>query len=167
VFKPHRFNFFGLSIGAIIPDIEVPILYLLTGETWEARSTMHSIIGSVTIDILLALVLVIFVVPSLLRYCNKKLKNKKLFFFAKIDLRKHKTNNGILISSILIGTLSHIFIDTLHHYYNPLTFPFQKYYNFNLILFNNLDWANIILQGVCAVLLIVMGYIWYLKYLDK
>jgi hypothetical protein len=167
VFKPHRFNFFGLSVGAIIPDLEVPILFLLTGETWEARSIMHSILGAVTVDLILALLLIILVIPPFLKFFDKRLKNKRLFFFGNIDLRNHKTSYGILVYSILIGTISHVLIDTLHHYYNPLTFPFQQYYDFNLLLFNNLDWSNIIMQGSCAVLLIFMGYIWYLRDLDK
>ena len=94
---------------------------------------------------------------------DRKIKNKKIFLFSKIDLREHKTNTKVIVYSGLIGTVSHVFIDIIHHPFNPLTFPIEDYYSFNLILFNNLQLANILVNGVSAVLLIIMISYWYLK----
>jgi hypothetical protein len=163
VAKPNRFNFFALSLGSIMPDLEVPILFLITGDKWHARSIMHSLLGAVTIDLLIVVLATIFIVPWFLNYLDGKLQNKKIFLFSSFDLREHKTSTGVIIYSGLIGTVSHVCLDTIHHTYNPLLFPFEEYYGFNLILFNDLQLMNIVVWIVMSSLLIVMLYYWYLK----
>ena len=161
--KPNRFNFFALSLGSIIPDLEVPILFLLTGDKWHARSIMHSLLGAFTIDILIVVLATIFIVPWLLKYLDGKIQNKKIFKFSSFDLREHKSSTGIIIYSGLIGTVSHVCLDLINHTYNPLTFPVEKYYDLNLVLFNDVQLANITVWVVMSGLLIVMTYYWYLK----
>jgi hypothetical protein len=161
--KPNKINFFALSLGSIIPDLEVPFLFLLIGRSWKSRWIMHSLLGAFSIDLLIVVIATIFIVPWVLSTLDKKLSNKRLFFFSGCDLREHKTSKTVIVYSGLIGTVSHVLIDLLHHPYNPVTFPFEEYYNFNLILFNNLFLANAIMQGVMAALLLIMIYYWYLK----
>ncbi|WP_455391928.1 DUF4184 family protein [[Eubacterium] cellulosolvens] len=163
VLKPKRFNFFALSLGSIIPDLEIPFLFLLTGDTWSARGFMHSILGALTLDLLIVVLATVFIVPRVLNYMARRMKNEKTFIFSKVDLRDHKTNTTIVVYSGLIGTLSHVLIDVINHPYNPLTYPFAEYYSFNLILFNDLQLANIIIWIVLGGLLIVMMYYWYLR----
>jgi membrane-bound metal-dependent hydrolase YbcI (DUF457 family) len=167
VWKQKKFNFFGLSLGSIIADLEIPFLLSMTSETLKARSIMHSIIGAFTIDFIIVIGITLYLVPFLLKYLEKIFKNKNIFMFSKTDLRNHKTSYNILIYSTLIGTVSHVFIDLFNHYYNPLTFPFEEYYFFNLVLFNNLRYANIVLHGLVIILFILMIYFWYLKNLIK
>jgi len=68
--KPAAFNFFALSIGAIIPDLECPFMYLFTWDRWKARLVMHSLLGSVTVDLLLAVALTVWAVPPFLRWLD-------------------------------------------------------------------------------------------------
>ena len=135
----------------------------MTRETWGARLIMHSLFGAFTIDLLIVVLATIFIVPVILKFLDSKMQNKKIFRFAQIDLRKHKTSLIVIVYSGLIGTVSHVLIDLLHHPFNPLTFPFDEYYSFNLILFNDLFVANVLVNGVTGVLLILMFYYWYLK----
>lgn len=146
-----------------MPDLEVPFLFVLTGETWKARAIMHSVLGAMTIDLVLALFIIIFLIPVILKLLDKRIKNKKWFFFSNIDLRNHKTDKKILFYSVLIGTVSHVFIDIIHHHYNPLTYPFEQYYDFNLVLFNDLKLANIVTQGMAFIFLLIMVYFWYFR----
>lgn len=163
VAKPSRFNFFALSLGAIIPDLEVPILFLITGDKWHARSIMHSLLGAVTLDLLIVVLVTLFIVPRFLKYLDGKVQNKKIFLFSSFDLREHKSSSGVIIYSGLIGTVSHVCLDLINHTYNPLTFPMEKYYGFNLVLFNDVQLANMIVWVVMSSLLIIMIYYWYLK----
>lgn len=161
--KPASFNFFALSIGAIIPDLECPFLFPFASDRWHARGVMHSILGSVTIDLLLSVLLVICFVPWMMKYLDGKVNDKRYFSFAGIDLRKHRTSMAAVLGSAALGSVSHVLIDTLHHPYNPLTFPFPQYYDFNLVLFGDLTSSGVIMQGGTLVMLISMLYLWYFK----
>lgn len=94
---------------------------------------------------------------------DKKTENKKIFIFGRSDLREHKTTTTVVLYSGLIGTVSHLFLDALHHPYNPITFPVEKYYSFNLILFNNHQLANALVGLITIILFILMLYYWYVK----
>lgn len=163
VYRPNKFNFFGLSFGAIIADLEVPFLFLFVADPWEARSIMHSLLGALTINLIIVILATIYLVPIVLRYMDKKTENKKIFIFGRSDLREHKTTTTVVLYSGLIGTVSHLFLDALHHPYNPITFPVEKYYSFNLILFNNHQLANALVGLITIILFILMLYYWYVK----
>jgi hypothetical protein len=161
--KPAAFNLFALTIGAMIPDLECPFVYLVVWNKWKARSVMHSLLGAATVDIVLTVLLVLYFVPWFLKYLDGNVRDKRYFVFAGTDLRAHRTGIGAIVGSTLIGTYSHVLIDVLHHPYNPLTFPFSQYYDFNLVLFNDLTISGIIMQGGALLLLVLMIYFWYFK----
>ena len=138
-------------------------MFMFTWDRWKARSVMHSLMGAATIDLILTVLLVIYFVPPMLSYMDARMNDKRYFFLAGSDLRSHRTGMGALAGSALLGTFSHVLIDTLHHPYNPLTFPFSQYYGFNLVLFNDLTISGIIMQGGALLLLIMMLYFWYFK----
>ena len=161
--RPASFNIFALSIGAIIPDLECPFVYLVVQDRWKARSVMHSLLGAGTVDLLVTVLLVVFLVPWFLKYLDGKIKDKRYFRFAGEDLRSQKTGMAAIAGSALIGAYTHVLIDVLHHPYNPLTFPFSQYYGFNLVLFNDLTIAGIIMQGGMLILLSAMLYLWYFR----
>ena len=50
----RKWSFAGLSIGGIIPDAEIPILYATGLETQTGHGIMHSLVGALTFDALLA-----------------------------------------------------------------------------------------------------------------
>ena len=162
-YRPKKFNFFALSLGAIIADLEVPILWFFVDDSWKARGLMHSLLGAVTIDLIIVVLATIYIVPKVLGYLDRKIENKTVFKFAGVDLREHKSNAKVIIFSTLIGTLSHLLLDALHHPYNPITYPIEKYYSFNLILFNDLHLANITIGLVTGISLFLMLYFWYFR----
>jgi hypothetical protein len=127
---------------------------------------MHSLVGAVTINLLIVVLAVIFIVPVILKYMDKKIENKNYFLFSNVDLRMHKSSAMVTISSGLIGTVSHVLLDVFHHDFNPLTYPFEQYYSFNLILFNDLFIANVLMNGITGVLFIIMLYYWYLRNIE-
>ena len=159
--RPAAFNFFALSIGAIIPDLECPFLFPFVSDRWHARLVMHSLLGAVTVDLLITLALTLWLVPPFLKWLDRRTANKRLFIFAGVDLRQHKTSMAAVAGSALLGSVSHVLLDVLHHPFNPLTFPFSQYYGFNLVLFNDLTLSGIIMQGSMLVLLPLMLYFWW------
>ena len=158
---PGAFNFFALSIGAVIPDLECPFLFPFVQDRWHARSVMHSLLGAFTIDLMLTVALTLWLVPHILRWLDARTREKRLLSFAGVDLRTHKSSMAALTGSALLGSLSHVLVDVLHHPFNPLTFPFSQYYGFNLVLFNDLTISGLIMQGGTLVLLLVMLYFWW------
>jgi hypothetical protein len=124
---------------------------------------MHSLLGAFTIDLLIAVALTVWLVPPILRWLDKKIQKKQYFIFSGVDLRTHKTGLAAIVGSALLGSVSHVLIDVLHHPYNPLTFPFSQYYGFNLVLFNDLTISGIIMQGGTMAALAAMLFLWWLR----
>jgi len=161
--RPAAFNFFALSIGAIIPDLECPFLFPFVADRWHARLVMHSLLGAFTIDLFLTAALTLWLVPPLLKWFEPRIENKRFFNFAGVDLRQHRSSMGAVAGSALLGSVSHVLVDVLHHPFNPLTFPFPQYYDFNLVLFNDLTISGVIMQGGTLALLALMLYFWWLR----
>lgn len=161
--RPASFNVIALSIGAIIPDLECPFLFPFVEDRWHARLMMHSLLGAFTVDLLLTVALTIWLVPPVLKWFEPRIRNKRLFTFAGVDLRTHRTGMAALAGSALLGSVTHVLFDVLHHPYNPLTFPFSQYYNFNLVPFGELTITGAIVQGSMLALLALMLYSWWWK----
>jgi len=161
--RPAAFNFFALSIGAIIPDLECPFLFPFVVDRWHARLVMHSLLGAFTVDFLLSVALTLWLVPPVLKWLDGRTAKKRYFTFAGVDLRQHRTSTAVVASSALLGSVSHVLVDVLHHPYNPLTFPFSQYYGFNLVLFGDLTLSGVIMQGSTLALLALMLYFWWLR----
>jgi membrane-bound metal-dependent hydrolase YbcI (DUF457 family) len=160
---PASFNVIALSIGAIIPDLECPFLFPFVEDRWHARLVMHSLLGAFTVDLILTVALTLWFVPPFLGWLEPRIENKRLFTFARVDLRTHRTGMAALAGSALLGSVSHVLVDVVHHPFNPLTFPFSRYYDFNLVLFNDLTVSGVIMQGGMLVLLTLMLWFWWLK----
>jgi hypothetical protein len=160
---PASFNVIALSIGAVIPDLECPFLFPFVEDRWHARLVMHSVLGAFTLDVLLAAALTLWFAPPFLKWADSRIENKRLFMFAGTDLRTHRTSTAAVAGSALLGSVSHVLVDVLHHPYNPLTFPFSQYYGFNLVLFNDLTLSGVIMQGSMLALLALMLYYWLWK----
>lgn len=89
-----------------MPDFE-PIVYLMLGILPD-RLLMHSLVGALTIDVALTIVIL-----RLLAYI--KLEKIGLHGFSN----PHVTSRSVILSAA-IGSLSHVLVDSLHHEYNPL-----------------------------------------------
>lgn len=107
------FSLPALLVGGLIPDVEILIIYYLTGGTID-RLLFHSVIGAITIGTLFSAGIVVFIYPSFVS------------FFFRIDkniIKKKCVFSGTLLGLCLLGNLSHVLIDATHHQFNPLLYP--------------------------------------------
>jgi membrane-bound metal-dependent hydrolase YbcI (DUF457 family) len=123
VLKPRakKLHFAALTMGAVIPDIE-PLIAWMAG--WSVfcgvdfpcslspdRLVLHSLIGATTIDVILTIIFVKMI---------GKLGIERLGIYGFNNV---KINTAFFVSAA-IGSLSHVFVDWLHHPENPIFWPF-------------------------------------------
>ena len=119
----------ALLVSTMAPDLEIPFLFIATSGKYP-RLVLHSILGAITLAMLVSVILVVFAYPKVVSH---------LF---KIDYKTVKGRCRFSWSMVAIcfaGSLSHVLIDSLHHRYNPLFYPFT-YSSFDGFVFMN-DWA--------------------------
>jgi len=137
----------ALIVGSFIPDLE-PFVSLLTGERLvPPRGLMHSLLGAVTVDTFLAVLVTIFLYPMLVSWIFKLEKNivaEKCHF------------SSMLVFSALFGCMSHVLIDATSHEYNPFLYPFVTESFDALVLMNNWLLASAIVQIAFLILLLLI-----------
>jgi hypothetical protein len=136
VLKPRfrKLHFAALTVGAVIPDVE-PLIAWMSGSSvfcgWDFpcsltpdRLVLHSIMGAMTIDIVLTIIFVNMI---------GKLGVERLGICGFTNVE----TNAAFLASAAIGSLSHVFVDWLHHPANPIFWPFLvdgSYYVDGLLL---------------------------------
>jgi uncharacterized protein DUF4184 len=123
VLKPRfrKLHFAALTVGAVIPDVEPLIAWMFGWSVfcgWDFpcslapdRLVLHSIMGAITIDVILTIILVKMI---------GKLGVERVGICGFTNV---KTNIAFLASAA-IGSLSHVLVDWLHHPANPIFWPF-------------------------------------------
>ena len=136
VLKPRfrKLHFAALTVGAVIPDVEPLIAWMFGWSVfcgWDFpcslapdRLILHSIMGAITIDVILTIILVKMI---------EKLGVERagIYGFTNVKI------NVAFLASAAIGSLSHVFVDWLHHPANPIFWPFMvggSYYVDGLLL---------------------------------
>ena len=109
-----RFSLPALLVGAVIPDIEVPFLFLFFQGVLPDHFILHSLVGALSIGLVLAVIITRFVYPPMIGAIFKLDRN---------DLDEKCGFTPIMILSAAIGVLSHLAVDILHHWYNPILWP--------------------------------------------
>lgn len=120
--KPRfrKLHFAALTVGAVIPDVE-PLIAWMFGWSmfcgWDFpcslapdRLVLHSIVGAITIDVALTIIFVKMI---------GKLDVERLGVCGFTNVK----TNAAFFASAAIGSLSHIFVDWLHHPANPIFWP--------------------------------------------
>jgi hypothetical protein len=134
----------ALIVSTAIPDLEIPLIYIVTGGQL-GRLVLHSLLGAATIAALLSAFLTVFVYPPVI---------SRLFKLDIITVRDRCRFSWSLFAVCLFGSLSHVLIDSLHHEYNPLLFPFT-YSSFDaLVLMNDWTLASVIIPLLFFALLV-------------
>jgi membrane-bound metal-dependent hydrolase YbcI (DUF457 family) len=126
------------------PDLEVPIIFLLTGGLQD-RLILHSLMGVVTLGTFLSVLLIVFLYP------------RSVSFFFRLERRRVDERcrfSGILVISCVIGGFSHVLIDSMTHEFNPVFYPFFKESFDALVLLNDQFLASVIVECVLLTLLI-------------
>ena len=136
VLKPRfrKLHFAALTVGAVIPDVEPLIAWMFGWSVfcgWDFpcsiapdRLILHSIMGAITVDVILTIILVKMI--EILR-----VERVGIYGFTNVKI------NAAFLASAAIGSLSHVFVDWLHHPANPILWPFMvdgSYYVDGLLL---------------------------------
>jgi len=137
----------ALIVSSMIPDVETPFTYLMTGGLYR-RLVLHSLLGASTLGVLLSILLTIFLYPALVSPLFR-LDRKMLEARCRFSSNK-------LVASCFVGCVTHVFLDSLHHEFNPLLYPFLNESFDAFVLLNNWIYATIIVQSTFVALFILI-----------
>jgi len=99
----------------MVPDLEVPFVFYLSGTWTQDRMVLHSLIGGLTLGTLIALAITIFLYAPVV---------SAVFPVDKERLKARCNMSRWLVFSATIGVLSHVLLDVANHPFNPLFWPF-------------------------------------------
>jgi membrane-bound metal-dependent hydrolase YbcI (DUF457 family) len=134
----------SLIVSTLTPDLEIPFIYIFTGGQ-QSRLVLHSLLGAVTLATIISLVLTLYAYSPIVSYLFK-------IDYATVKGRCRFSRS--IVAFCLIGNLSHVLIDSTHHEYNPMLFPFSLDSFNSLLLMNNWTQASVIIQLTFLSLLI-------------
>lgn len=104
----------GLTIGSLIPDIEVPLMWFFLTGVLPDHFVLHSLVGAVTLGTMLSVIVVRLFYPVLV---------SRVFRIDRRALESRCVMNRTLVISCLLGVLSHLVLDYPMHWYNPILWP--------------------------------------------
>jgi len=107
-------NLPALIVGTMTADLEIPFIWLATGG-YHDRLILHSLLGSAVIGTFVSALLTVFVYPIVV---------SSVFRLNKDEVREKCRFSKMLVFCGLVGNFSHVLIDSLHHSFNPLLYPF-------------------------------------------
>jgi membrane-bound metal-dependent hydrolase YbcI (DUF457 family) len=113
-----RLSLPGVVVGSVIPDIEVPLMWIFFSDLPD-HLFLHSLIGAVTIGTLLAVVVTWLLYPPIISI---------IFGVDRERLKEVAGPSRMLVLSCLIGVLSHLLLDYPMHWFNPLLWPWVDPY---------------------------------------
>lgn len=153
---PAAFSFWALTLGSMVPDLEVPLVFGLTGDIHIARGLMHSVLGVLTVNALITALAVWFLVPRILRWCDRTWPDRpEVLRFAGQDLRRDPRDWVTVYTSAAFGGLTHILADIPTHSYNPVWWPWQVG-PLNLVPFSDAPWYDAVTTAVWLALFVLV-----------
>ncbi len=114
----QRFSLPGLIVGAVFPDVEVPIIILVYGTNVPNRLVLHSLLGAATLGTLLATAFTMLLYAPIIT---------RIFRFDRLKVRERCRFSSGLVLSCLAWNISHVLLDIPNHPYNPIFWPFPPY----------------------------------------
>ncbi len=103
----------GLIVGAVLPDIEVPIMWLFF-PFFPDHLILHSLLGAMTIGTIFAVLVTRFLYPPLISW---------IFGVEKTALDEKCRLTPVLVLSCMLGLLSHLALDVPMHVSNAILWP--------------------------------------------
>jgi membrane-bound metal-dependent hydrolase YbcI (DUF457 family) len=134
----------------MLPDIEIPVLFLFFMDKIPNRLILHSLLGAATIGTILSAAFTVIMYPTLISI---------IFPIDKTKLRDKCKLSGGLVFSCLLGNLSHVLLDTINHPYNPIFWPFLsicKTPSPICFALGGMENASLILHSLLAVLFLAL-----------
>lgn len=107
----------ALLIGSMVPDLEIPFLVLAGYKYPYTRLVLHSFIGGA----LFGTIITVLILYSVFPYVAS--------IFTRISFKEIRNMFEIksaIFWSLIGVVLLHVFVDALHHLYNPLLWPFSS-----------------------------------------
>jgi hypothetical protein len=165
IIKPKKFDFLGLTMGATIPDFFLPFtLTLFRDYYWEVRVITHSLLGAVTIDLLLGAVGAIVILPVLINFIRKRSADPRVYTFSGVDVIKDRPGKLVILYSVFIGILSHLFIDLFYHRGTPL---FSSYGSYEILINNDIQLTGYFIRPVLIFGFLMLAYFHWFKLPEK
>lgn len=151
----RRLSLPGLVVGSFIPDLEVPIMWILFPSLPD-HLVLHSLIGVLTLGTLAAVTLTRFLYASVI---------STVFNVNQEGLNEACRVTPTLVLSCMLGAVFHLALDIPMHPYNPVLWPWVNPYEIVGVLVPLIGFggANLLLSvamGICAVAVL-------LRYLDE
>ncbi|MGD8505238.1 MAG: DUF4184 family protein [Candidatus Bathyarchaeota archaeon] len=143
----RRLSLPGLAIGSMFPDLEIPVIIMLSEPLDLNRLVLHSLLGAVTIGTLLSVFLTVWIYPFFVSS------------FFKVDKQKVKEKCRLslgLIFSVFLGNISHVLLDLVNHLENPVFWPFSQFIPSPICLALGLQNASLIAHTVLIVLFVAI-----------
>ncbi len=109
----HRLSLPALVVGAVIPDIEVPILVIFFPDLPD-HLVLHSFIGAMTFGLLFAVLVTRYLYTPVIATVFR-VDEERLLEQCRVTL--------IMLISCALGILSHLLLDFPMHPFNPLLWP--------------------------------------------
>jgi membrane-bound metal-dependent hydrolase YbcI (DUF457 family) len=109
----------GVVIGSVIPDIEVPLMWVFFSDLPD-HLFLHSLVGAVLVGTLLAVLVTWLFYPPII---------SAIFRVDRDQLKEVCSLSGMLVVSCLIGVLSHLLLDYPMHWFNPILWPWVNPYD--------------------------------------
>ncbi len=134
-----------LLVSTMVPDLEIPFIYVSTSRQYS-RLVLHSLLGGATLGTALSVLLTVFAYSSIV---------SRIMKLDRKTVQDRCSFSSSIVVVCLVGSLSHVFIDSLHHEYNPILFPLT-YNSFDALVFmNNWTLASAIIPIVFLSLLVL------------
>jgi len=114
-----RFLLPGVVVGSVIPDIEVPLMWVFFRGLPD-HLFLHSLVGAVTGGTFLAVLVTWLLYPPII---------STMFRVDKAQLKEACKLSTMLVVSCLIGVLSHLLLDYPMHWFNPILWPWVNPYD--------------------------------------
>jgi len=118
----QKWSFAGLSIGSVIPDAEIPILYATGLEMQTGHGIMHSLLGALTFDAVLAVLAVYLLYPALAGFWEGRFGTRWVHF-GGVDVGDVDKLHRV-IAGVYLGVVLHISVDFLTHSSMPYLWPY-------------------------------------------
>ena len=108
-----RFSMPGLLVGSVIPDIEVPLMWVFFPGVWD-HLLFHSLLGVFTVCTLLAIIVTRFIYPPIISL---------IFGVDRRELEEACRITPAMVVSCMVGALFHVLVDIPMHPFNPTLWP--------------------------------------------
>ncbi len=110
----RRLSLPALAVGSVMPDIEVPLMWILFPGSQYDHLLLHSLVGAMTVGLAATIFVTILIYPQLVG---------TLFGLEKESIAKECEVSRIVILSAVLGLMGHLLLDITMHWYNPLLWP--------------------------------------------